>query len=184
MPIPKAVYFNLQANINQDTATKLIAAIETKLKEGMTDLHLLISSAGGFIDPGMTMYNFLKGIPVTVTTYNYGNVDSVATVIYCAGKRRLASPQCKFLIHGVNWTISQPTVLTEQQIRETVGSLDKMKRNIANVIAAATGQSLEKVEADMSASLTLEAAEAQKYGLVHEITETLIPSGAEVIGIR
>lgn len=73
---------------------------------------------GGFIDPGMAMYNFLRGIPVPVTTYNYGNVDSVATVVYCAGRRRLATPQCRFLIHGVTWTFSQPATLTEQQLRE------------------------------------------------------------------
>ena len=90
----KAVYLNLQANINQDTATKLIAGIEAELKQGMTELHLLISSPGCFIDPGMAMYNFLRGIPVSVTTYNYGSVDSVATVVYCAGKRRLATPYC------------------------------------------------------------------------------------------
>ena len=128
--------------------------------------------------------NFLKGISVHVTTYNYSNVDSVATVVYCAGQRRLAIPHCKFLIHGVTWTIAQPTVLSEQQIRETLGSLDAIKKNIASVIAATTGQPLEKIEADMSKSLTLQAADAKGYGLVHDLTETLVPAGADLVGIR
>lgn len=150
----------------------------------MTELHLLIASPGGFIDPGMAMYNFLRGIPVPVTTYNYGNVDSVATVVYCAGKRRLATPQCRFLIHGVTWTFSQPATLTEQQLREMLGNVAAMKKNIADVIAATSGQPVAKVEADMSSSLTLQAAEAKTYGLVHDLTETLVPPGADLIGIR
>jgi ATP-dependent protease ClpP protease subunit len=51
---------------------KLVAAIETKLQEGMTDLHLLMASPGGFVDPEMAIYNFLRGIAVKVVTYNYG----------------------------------------------------------------------------------------------------------------
>ncbi len=150
----------------------------------MTELHLLIASPGGFIDPGMAMYNFLRGIPVPVTTYNYGNVDSVATVVYCAGKRRLATPQCRFLIHGVTWTFSQPATLTEQQIREIIGNVDATKKNIAGVIAATSGQPVAKVEADMLSSLTLQAVEAKTYGLAHDLTETLVPPGADLIGIR
>jgi len=150
----------------------------------MTDLHLLIASSGGFIDPGMAIYNFLRRIPVNVTTYNYANVDSVATVIYCAGKRRLASPHCKFLIHGVTWNITQPTILTEQQVREIVGGLDAVKRNVARVIAETAGKSIETVAADMSKALTLQAEEAKAYGLVHELTQVLIPAAADLVGIR
>jgi len=180
----RAVYFNFQADINHDTASKLISAIETKLQQGMTELVLLISSGGGFIDPGMAVYNFLRGIPAKVTTHNYGTVDSIAMVIYCAGKERLACPHCKFLIHGVTWTFSQAGVCTESQLREILGSLEKMKKNIASVIAVATGKPADKIEADMSRGLTLQANEAREYGLVHRLEETLFLPGAEVIGIR
>lgn len=179
----RAVYFNFQAAVNQDSAAKLISAIEARLQQGATELVLLISSPGGFIDPGMTIHNFLKGIPVSVTTHNYGAVDSVATVIYCAGKRRLASHHCRFLIHGVTWTFAQLTV-SEHNLREALGTLDKMKRIIATVIASTTSRDLAKVEADMSAGLSLSASEAKDYGLVHELTDILVPPGVEIVGIR
>jgi len=184
MATATSIYFNLQASINQDIAAKLITAVEEKLRGGMTELHLLMASPGGLIDPGMAMYNFLRGIPVKVSTYNYGSVDSVAGVIYCAGTRRLATPHCKFLIHGVNWTFSQPTSVTEQQMREYLGQIAALKRNIASVISDATGKTLDAVEADMTKSLTLTAELAKAYGLVHELTTTLVPAGAEIIGIR
>lgn len=143
-----------------------------------------MASPGGFVDPGMAIYNFLRGIAVKVVTYNYGSVDSVAGVIYCAGAHRVATPHCKFLVHGITWSIPQPTALTEHQIHEYLGQIAALKRNIASVIAEATKRSLEQVEADMSKSLTLTAEEAKAYGLVHELKTNLIPAGAEVIGIR
>jgi ATP-dependent Clp protease protease subunit len=122
-----------------------------------------------------------------VSTYNYGSVDSIAGVIYCAGARRLATPHCKFLIHGITWTFApnpQATVVTEHQLHETLGQILAVKRNIASVIAEATGKNREQVEADMTGSLTLTAEQAKTYGLVHELTTYLIPAGAEVVGIR
>lgn len=75
----------------------------------MTELHLLMASKGGLVDPGMAIYNLLRGIPARVTTYNYGSVDSIAGVIYCAGTRRLATPHCSFLIHGLTWNFPAAT---------------------------------------------------------------------------
>ena len=62
------VYLNLQANISQDVATKLITAIEDNLRKGMSELHLLMASPGGSVDPGMAIYNLLRGIPVIAVT--------------------------------------------------------------------------------------------------------------------
>jgi len=181
--MPKPVYLNLQAPINQDVAVKVVAAVRTNLKEGMTELHLLMASPGGFIDPGMAIYKFLRAIPVPVSTYNYGSVDSVAGVIYCAGSHRVATPHCKFLIHGITWTFGQPTTVTEHQLREYIGQIEAMKRNIASVLAEATGKGQEDVEADITKSVTLTAEQAVQYGLVHELKTALIPAGVDVVGI-
>lgn len=166
---------------------KLVAAVTDALHKGVTEIHLLMASGGGLVDPGMAIYNLLRGIPVKVFTYNYGNVDSVAGVVYCAGTRRLATPHCKFLIHGITWRLApntQATEVREQQLHEYLGQIDAVKRNIASVIAEATGKKVEDVTADMTKSLTMTAGEAKSYGLVHELTTTLIPTGAQVVGIQ
>jgi ATP-dependent Clp protease protease subunit len=179
------VYINLQTAISQESAAKLVAAVITEMQKGMTDLHLLMSSGGGLVDPGMAIFNFLRGIPVKVHTYNYGSVDSVAGVIYCAGTRRLAMPHCKFLIHGVTWRLAPNTIeLPEQRIREYLGQIETIKRNIASVISEATGKTTEDVTADMTKGLTMTAVEAKDYGLVHEISTQLVPAGAQVISIQ
>jgi len=142
---------------------------------------------GGLVDAGMSVYNFLRGIPVKVSTYNDGSVDSIASVIYCAGTRRLATPHCKFLIHGITWTFApspQGLVVTEHQLREHLEQIEAVKRTIASVIAEATGKTPEQVTNDMANSLTLTADDAESYGLVHELSTVLVPPGAQVIGIR
>jgi ATP-dependent Clp protease protease subunit len=135
----------------------------------------------------MASYNFLRGIPVNVSTYNYGNVDSIAGVIYCAGSKRFATPHCKFLVHGITWRLAanaQPTELREQQIREYLGQIDAVKQNIASVISEATGKTKAQVAADMTTGLTMTATEAKAYGLVHEISTQLVPAGVQIIGIQ
>jgi ATP-dependent Clp protease protease subunit len=179
-------YVNLQESISQDTAVKLVKVVADALQKGNTELHLLMSSQGGLVDPGMSIFNFLRGVPLKVVTYNYGNVDSVAGVIYCAGTRRLATPHCKFLIHGITWRIAANTNVTElaeQRIREFLGQIDAMKHNIGSVIAEATGKTVEKVAADMTKGLTLTAAEAKTYGLVHDISTTLVPAGVQIASL-
>jgi len=179
----KPVYLNLQANINQEVAVRLVTAVVTKLKEGMSELHVLMASPGGHVDSGMAIYNFLRGIPVPVSTYNYGNVDSVAGVIYCSGARRIATPHCKFLIHGIIWNFAAASAATEHQLREIIGQIEAMKRNIASVISEATGKARVDVESDLTKSVTLTAQQAMEYGLVHELKTQLVPAGVEVISI-
>jgi ATP-dependent protease ClpP protease subunit len=35
------------------------------------------------------VYDYLRGAPVDVVTHNYGTVDSIGTVMFCAGEERL-----------------------------------------------------------------------------------------------
>ena len=180
------VYVNLQEAVSHDTAVKLVKVVASALQQGNTELHLLMSSQGGLVDPGMSIFNFLRGVPLKVTTYNYGNVDSVAGVIYCAGTTRFATPHCKFLIHGITWRVpanNNVTELSEQRIREFLGQIDAMKHNIGSVIAEATGKTVEAVASDMTQGLTLTAADAKAYGLVHDISTTLVPPGVQIISL-
>jgi ATP-dependent Clp protease protease subunit len=182
---PKPFYVNLQAQITQDVANKFLAVMESKIAAGATEAYVAIASPGGFLDPAFAVYNFLRGIPIPVTTHNYGHVDSVATLIYTAGKTRLATRQCRFLIHGLTWTAQQAgVVLSEQNLVEILNNLRTMSRNIADVISERTGNPVDKVVSDMSKSVVLEANEAKAYGLVHEFSDALFPQGADVVAVR
>ena len=162
----------------------LMNAIDQKMKAGQKSFILLISSPGGTVFHGLSAYNYLKGIPADITTHNFGSVDSIGVVLYCAGKRRLSVPTARFLLHGVSAQFPQPVSLEEKQLEEKLKSLQIDLQNIARVIASNTGKSPDEVIQALLDRTTLNPEEAKSWGLVHEIKVELFPPGAEVISIQ
>jgi len=180
----KPVVIKFFAPVIDITINALMGAIDRKMKEGVTNFTILISSPGGSVFHGLSAYNYLKGIPATITTHNFGSVDSIGVVLYCGGSKRLSVPQARFLLHGVSANFPQNTRLEEKQLEERLKGLKIDTENIAKVIAANTGKSAEEVIDAMLERTTLNPQEAQAWGLVHEIKSELFEAGSEVISIQ
>ena len=165
------------------TINALIDAIDKKMTEGSREFILLISSPGGNVFYGLSAYNYLKGLPVTLTTHNFGSVDSLGVVLYCGGKKRLSVPQARFLLHGVSAQF-QNASLEEKQLEERLKGLRIDIENIAKVISANTGKTVQEVTNAMLERTTLNPDEAKLWGLVHEIKSELFEIGSEVISIQ
>ena len=118
---------------------------------------------------GLSLYNYLKGLPIEINTFNFGSVDSIGVIIFCAGKKRYSVPHSRFLIHGVKFNINGQISMDEKQIEEYLKGLKIDEQNIARVIADTTGKAMHKIEEDMLNRITLNPQEAKDYGLVHEI---------------
>lgn len=179
---PKSVYIQFVAGIDQNTANALMGLINQKLKENVRRFVLLISSGGGSVFHGLTAYNYLVGIPAEVETHNFGSVDSVGVVIYCAGKRRYCVPHARFLLHGVSANFPQCS-LEEKQLEERLKGLRIDIENIAGVIAASTNKTEEQITQAMLERTTLNPEQAIQFGLVHEIRTQLFEPGAELLSI-
>ena len=180
----KPVVIRFFAPVIDVTVNTLMNAIDQKMKQGIKDFTILISSPGGSVIHGLRAYNYLKGLPATITTHNFGSVDSIGIVLYCAGSKRLSVPQARFLLHGVNAQFTGNQRLEEKQLEERLKGLRIDIENIAKVIAANTGKSAEEVADAMLERTTLNPKEAQSWGLVHEIKSELFEAGSEVISIQ
>lgn len=168
--------------VNENTINPLLRVIDEKMRQGVNEFSLLISSPGGSVFHGLSAYNYIRGLPVTFTTHNFGIVDSVAATLYCSGKRRYCVPQARFLLHGVQSQLQGN--LEEKQLEELLKGMRSDAENIAKVIADNTGKSVQDVTDAMFERTTLNPDEAKKWGLVHEIKPELVPSGAEVTVIQ
>jgi ATP-dependent protease ClpP protease subunit len=177
------VYIRYFTQVDANSVNRLMATVQTKLNEGAKRFVVLISSPGGSVFYGLSAYNFLRGVPAEVHTHNFGQVDSMGLVLYCAGEKRYAVPHGRFLLHGVQANFPQNASLEEKQLEERLKGLKLDMENIAGVIAAAAGKRREMVFADMVERTTLNSDQAKAYGLVHEIREPLFPAGAELIAI-
>ena len=176
-------YIRFMAPIIPQTVDPLMRIIDQKIHKKYERIHLMISSPGGSVFHGLSVYNFLKGAPIEVFTYNFGSVDSIGLVIYCAGTRRFSVPHARFLIHGVKMNFQGPASFDEFQIHEHLKSVQIDQKNIAKVIADTSGKGIDVIEKDMHDRRTLSPTEAKEYGLVHDIKSELFPLNAEFISI-
>ena len=180
----KPVVIKFFAPVIDATANALMNAIDQKMKQGVKDFIILISSPGGSVIHGLSTYNYLKGLPVNIVTHNFGSVDSIGIILYCAGTRRLSVPQARFLLHGVSTQFTGNQSLEEKQLEERLKGLHIDMENIAKVIAANTGKNVQQVLDSMQERITLNPEEAKSWGLVNEIKSQLFETGSEVISIQ
>ena len=176
----KEAYIRFMAPILPQTTHELLQIVDRKIKEQCKRIHIMISSPGGSVFHGLSLYNFMKGAPVEVYTYNFGSVDSIGLVLFCAGDKRFSVPHARFLIHGVRFNISGNASFDEKQIEENLRSIKIDQQNIARVIADTAGKALNDVENDMNNRITLNPTEAKEYGLIHEIQSALFPAEADL----
>jgi ATP-dependent protease ClpP protease subunit len=119
----KPVVIRFFAPVIDTTINALMGAVDQKMRQGTTEFIILISSPGGSVIHGLSAYNYLKGLPASITTHNFGSVDSIGIVIYCAGSRRLSVPQARFLFHGVNVQFRGEQNLDEKLLEERLKGL-------------------------------------------------------------
>lgn len=180
---PKSVVIRFLAYIDANSINQLLATIDRQLQAGVEQIRLLISCPGGTVTHGLSAYNYLKGIPAEVITHNFGSVDSIGVILYCAGDYRYSVPHARFLLHSVSANFVQNERLNLKQVEERLKSLQIDTLNMAKVMAANTGQSVESVSAVMHEGITLNPEEAAEWGLVHEIRSELFEAGSQVISI-
>lgn len=184
MPANDTFYVKFFAPVLPESVSALMQIVEGKLKQGYRRMTLLISCTGGDVFHGLSAYNFLRGVPLEVTTHNFGSADSMGVVLYCAGSVRLSVPHARFLLHGVMVNFNRPISLEEKQLEEKLKGLQIDMGNIARVIADTVGRDREEVLYDMLNRTTLFPEQAHEYGLVHEIRSELFPQGAELYSIQ
>ena len=131
------------------------------------DINFYINSPGGSVDDTLALYDTMKFLSSPIATYCIGRAYSGAAVLLAAGSkgRRFALPHAKVMIH-------QPygggTGQTED-IRIQAEQIIKAKRQLNEILAECTGQSVEQVQQDGERDKYFSATEAKDYGLVDEV---------------
>jgi len=178
------LYIRFMAPVIPETVDHLIKVVDKAIQNKVERVHLMLSSPGGSVFHGLSLFNFLQGMPIETYTYNFGSVDSIGVVIFCAGRKRFSVPHARFLIHGVRFNIQGNASFDEMQLQEHLKSVKIDQENIARDIADTTGKALHKIEEDMNSRTTLNPNQAKDYGLVHEIKSDLFPIDANLAFIH
>ena len=179
----KTKYIVFTADIQIVQAGKLRELITQAVNQKYEELYFLISSGGGNVFEGLSLATYIKALPMKTIMHNVGQVDSVATAIFCAGKERVSSKNASFMFHGVSMNLNAGSFL-EQQLKEIYDSSKRMKADIAKAISTYSGVSLSEIETLMiDGGVILTAEEAKRKGFITNIVEPNIPQNADISSV-
>jgi ATP-dependent Clp protease protease subunit len=131
------------------------------------DISIYINSPGGGVYAGLGIYDTMQFIKPEINTICTGMAASMAAVLMCAGQKgkRSALPHSRIMIH-------QPLGGAQGQasdIEITAREILKLKKELFEIIAKHSNQTLEKVTQDSDRDYWMKADEAKKYGMIDEI---------------
>src|SRR5713101_1517285 len=115
---PPVVYINFSADITPPSTETLLATIANLINQRVPHIYLLLSTPGGSVMHGLTIYNVLMGLPCDLTIHNVGSVNSIGNAIFLAGKHRYACQHSTFMFHGVGFDSPAGVRLEEKFLLE------------------------------------------------------------------
>ena len=158
----------LGEEINSVTANLVIAQlIHLESQDAEKDISIYINSPGGEVTSGLAILDTMNFIKPQVSTICVGMAASMAAVLLAAGAKgkRFCLPNSMVMIHqpsGGAQGQQTEIEIAAQQIKATRATLN-------HILADASGQPFEKVQADTERDHYLTAAEALDYGLIDRI---------------
>lgn len=158
----------LGTQVDDDVANRLCAQMLLLAAEDSSrDISLYINSPGGSVTAGMAIYDTMQFIECDVATYVMGMAASMGQFLLTAGTKgkRYALPHAKVMMHqpsgGIGGTAADIAILAEQ--------LSLTKKELTELNAQHTGQSVETILADSDRDKWFNAQEALEYGFVDHV---------------
>lgn len=142
-------------------------------------LYLVMNSPGGSINAGITLYNYLRGIPLEVITHNIGQADSICNVVFLAGDKRYAAPATSFLFHGVSFGANDGASFSRSDIEERLSQIKQDEKRIKTIFAERTTISPTTTNRFFKSGRSLGTDEALELGFIHRVRHLNIPSTAQ-----
>ncbi|HTT56847.1 MAG TPA: ATP-dependent Clp protease proteolytic subunit [Opitutaceae bacterium] len=137
------------------------------------EITFYLNSPGGSITAGMAIFDTIKLISSPVTVVVTGIAASMASVLLCAAPkgRRLIFPHARVLIHQP--LIAGRFIGPATDINIQAKEMEKLRQELNQILAAASGQPIEKIARDSDRDFYLNAQEAIDYGLADRIVDKL-----------
>ncbi|MFT3707225.1 MAG: ATP-dependent Clp protease proteolytic subunit [Archangium sp.] len=133
------------------------------------DITMYINSPGGSVTAGLAIYDTMQYVRCNVATVCTGQAASMGAVLLAAGAKgkRSALPNSRIMIH-------QPLGGARGQARDMkiqVAEMARLEKVLYQILADATGHSLERIEKDCDRDNFMSAGEAVQYGLIDQVAK-------------
>ena len=158
----------LGEEVNDTTASLIVSQLLfLESEDPEKDISLYIMSPGGSVTAGMAIYDTMQFVKCDVSTICMGMAASMGAFLLSSGAKgkRLALPNAEVMIH-------QPSGGAKGQATEiqiVAENILKTKKKLNEILAANTGQSVEKIAEDTERDNFMSAEEAKAYGLIDDV---------------
>jgi len=156
--------------VNDATANVVVAQMLFLESENPDkDIFLYINSPGGSVSAGLSIYDTMNFIKPDVSTLCMGMAASMGSFLLMAGAKgkRAALPNSRVMIHQPSGGAQGQATDIEIQAREIIKTREQLNR----IYADRTGQTVEKIAADMERDMWMSPTEAKEYGLIDQVLD-------------
>jgi ATP-dependent Clp protease protease subunit len=154
--------------VNDQTANLVVAQMLFLESENPDkDIFLYINSPGGSVSAGLSIYDTMNFIKPDVSTLCMGMAASMGSFLLMAGAKgkRISLPNAKIMIHQPSGGAQGQATDIEITAREILKTREQLNR----IYADRTGQTFEKIAADMERDYYMSPEEAKNYGLIDQV---------------
>ena len=154
--------------VNDQTANLVVAQMLFLESENPDkDIFLYINSPGGSVSAGLSIYDTMNFIKPDVSTLCMGMAASMGSFLLMAGAKgkRISLPNAKIMIHQPSGGAQGQATDIEITAREILKTREQLNR----IYADRTGQTFEKIAADMERDYYMSPEEAKTYGLIDQV---------------
>jgi ATP-dependent Clp protease protease subunit len=159
----------LDTDVNEHSASLLVAQLLFLESQGNEDITFFINSPGGVVTAGMAIYDTMQFIKPDVCTVVMGQACSMGSLLATAGapgKRRML-PNARHMIHQPSGGAGGQATDMEIQVKEIL----KMKQNLTQLYVNhnSKGKTFDEFYTAMERDNFMSAQEALDFGLIDEI---------------
>jgi ATP-dependent Clp protease, protease subunit len=152
-----------------DTVANIIIAqlLFLQAEDPEKDIYLYVNSPGGSVYAGLAIYDTLQYMSAPVNTMCMGMAASMAAVLLASGTKgkRSALPNSRIMIHQPSGGSQGTAADIEIAAREVLYARERLNQ----ILAKHTGQTPEKIAADVDRDRFLSPEEAKVYGLIDNV---------------
>jgi len=159
----------LDTDVNEHSASLLVAQLLFLESQGNEDITFFINSPGGVVTAGMAIYDTMQFIKPDVCTVVMGQACSMGSLLATAGApgKRKMLPNARHMIHQPSGGAGGQATDMEIQVNEII----KMKKNLTQIYVDhnSKGKTFEQFHSAMERDNFMSAQEALDFGLIDEI---------------
>jgi ATP-dependent Clp protease protease subunit len=160
----------LHGEVNDQSASLIVAQLLfLEAEDPEKDIYLYINSPGGVVTAGMSIYDTMNYIKPDVVTICMGQAASMGALLLSSGEKgkRFALPHARIMIHQPLGGAQGQATDIEIHAKEIL----RMKKELNEILAKNTGQTIRKIANDTERDNFMSAKEAVEYGLIDEVLE-------------